>query len=193
MQDFPWWDSLKAREDLIWASITDWIVSHQDVYGETLAASVTLFRDKACKKAVNVRWGHSVGPQCSITGVFVRGRDPRVRSLFCIHIEPQQGGRHLPIRKTGSHKKPTLILDLEPPELWENEFHCGIPSRVKRFCIECFEDWEGHMTGEHGQWPPADSHQGNRHARSVTARKWILTQPNLEPWNLNESTQISAL
>lgn len=58
-------------------------------YIGTLTPKVTVFRDRAFKKVIKVKWGHRVGSQSDRTGVLTRTE--RERHRRCSHTEKRPG------------------------------------------------------------------------------------------------------
>ena len=133
----------------------DWIVSPQSSYVEALTLKVIVFGDRAFKEVLKVKWGHKGG----VLTLIRRGRTL---------------GVHVPRRKAKwGHSKvaisnpwrevsqetnaaSALILDLQPPVLWEINFWrlshlvrgpCyGSPSRLRHPSAKyfCYFYWD-HM------------------------------------------------
>ena len=104
----------------------DWTVSPWNSYVEGLTPNVTVVGDRAYKEVIKVQWNHTVGSSSDRTWAFPvfpavslpSDNTARRRLAVC------KPGRGLSLE---SDHAGTLILNFQPPKLWENKLLCWSP------------------------------------------------------------------
>lgn len=108
-------------------NVMDWMfMCPPNLYVEALMSNVMVFGDGRLWEIIRVRWYYEGLTPIRISVHIRRGRGQSTLSLIAMWGHSKKASAYKPGRlfSTGTKSASTLILDSQPPELWEINFCC---------------------------------------------------------------------